>query len=33
MESEFSGIFQIKLVAKYIVLVSPGIERRADFAV
>ena len=33
MESEFSGIFRVKLVAKIIVLGSQGTQRRAVSAV
>ena len=33
MESELSGIFRIKLVAKYIVLGSQGTQRGHVFAV
>ena len=33
MESELSGIFRVKLLAKNIVLRSPGTQRRAVSAV
>ena len=32
VKSEFSGIFQVKVVAKYIPLVSLETQRQADFA-